>query len=265
MKDWHDSLDSVDSLPQRNNKNQARLRLAWTNPDLADEPRRYAQSTSGRMDSTGTSPPLSRSSAMAVDSAIRSFVESALRRYPTVVPQRAAYECWASRSRELRYLRSGEGDSIGRTLPYGKEIAIPFGHLPVAAYSYDESMSLSDTRRRRLRLLIGQAGSQKALSEMCGFQSDNYISQLLKPGKSFGEKAARRIEKGARKPEKWLDSDEETDSSPPPIWPFGFDRTLWDRLPPSRQRSLEDSFLTLVLGASVQEASSPPAKRSRTG
>src|SRR5689334_1783259 len=106
-----------------NKKNQARLRLI-INPDFADDPLKYAQSTSGRTDSTGTWPPLSRSSAIAVDSAIRSFVESAFRRYPTVVPQREAYDSCSSRSRELRYLRSGGNDSMSRTLPYSKETSI---------------------------------------------------------------------------------------------------------------------------------------------
>jgi hypothetical protein len=260
--DNHDSLNSI--LSQRNKKNQASLRLAWVNRDLPDVPRRYAQSTSGRMDSTDTAPPLSRSSAIAVDSAIRSFVDKAFRRYPTVVPQRAAYAACSSKSRELRYLRSGCTDSMPPTLPYGKESAIPFGPLPFRPDSYDDSVSLQDVRRRRLRLLINQYGSQKHLAIACGYDSDNYISQLLSGKKSFGEKAARRIEESTKKPKGWLDSDEDMDSSPPPIWPFGFDRTLWDRLPASRQRALEDTFLTMILGASVQEAAGPPARR-RTG
>lgn len=263
MKDCEqDPTSSI--LPRSNkNENQARLRLAWINPDFTDDPRRYAQSTSGRMDSTGTSPPLSRSSAMAVDSAIRSFVESAFRKYPTVVPQRAAYDSWSSRSRELRYLRSGGEDSMRFTLPYGKESAISFGHLPPEGHSYHGRMSLSDIRRRRLRLLISEFGSQKELAIACSFQSDNYISQLLKPGKSFGEKAAHRIEDGAKKPRGWLDKDETTDTAPPTIWPFSFDRTLWDRLPAHRKRILEESFLTSILGASVQEATVPAEKRRR--
>jgi hypothetical protein len=122
-------------------------------------------------------------------------------------------------------------------------------------------MSVSDIRRRRLKLLIEQFGSQKALADACGFESDNYLSQLLKPKKSFGERAARRIEAGARKPEKWLDDPGEVDSTPPATWPFGFDRTLWDRLPPPKKRELENAFQQLVLGASVQEAAAPPKKR----
>lgn len=122
-------------------------------------------------------------------------------------------------------------------------------------------MSLAENRRRRLRLLISQYGSQKAVADACGFESDNYISQLLTPSKPFGEKAARKIEAGTRKPEKWLDSDDAMDNTAPTQWPFGFDRTLWDRLPPSKKLELENTFQQLILGASVQEAAAPSSKR----
>jgi hypothetical protein len=122
-------------------------------------------------------------------------------------------------------------------------------------------MPIADIRRRRLRLLIREYGSQKALADACRFESDNYISQLLKPKKPFGEKVARKIEAGARKPEKWLDVDEETDNSPPTPWPFGFDKTLWDRLPPAKKTELENTFQQLILGAHVQDAAAPSRKR----
>lgn len=122
-------------------------------------------------------------------------------------------------------------------------------------------MTLADIRRQRLRLLIRQYGTQKALAEACGFESDNYISQLLKPTKPFGEKAARKIETGAGKPEKWLDDPGEADLTPPAVWPFSFDRSLWDRLHPSKKRELENAFQQLILGASVQEAAAPAKRR----
>lgn len=156
----------------------------------------------------------------------------------------------------------GSSSDMEGTLPDSKVLSIPFGHSIAVRRSYDERMSLADNRRRRLKLLIDQFGSQKALAEACGFESDNYLSQLLTTKKPFGEKAARRIEAGARKPEKWLDSDELVDAAPPMSWPFGFDRTLWDRLPPSKQRELENTFQQLILGASVQEAAAPVRKRT---
>jgi hypothetical protein len=235
------------------------LRLVADLEERFDVPRKYDQSTSGRIDSTGTAPALSRSSAIAVDSAIRSFVESALRRYPRDVPQRSAYDICSSTSRELRYVR--RTSDISRTLPDSKVVAIGVGNSLRATRSHNERMSLTDTRRRRLRILIDQYGSQRRLAEACGFESDNYISQLLSPKKPFGEKVARKIEAATRKPEKWLDSIDEQDLAPPSPWPFGFDRTLWDRLPPAKQREIENAFQQLVLGASVQEAATPVRKR----
>jgi hypothetical protein len=140
----------------------ANLRVVGPRGDLL-LPRRYAQSTSGRMDSTGTSPSLSRSNAIAVDSAIRCLAEIALRRYPTVVPQRVAYDSCSTGESELRYVRrrsafTGSSD-MRETLPYGKACAIPFSHSLSPVGFYDASMAKSDqaeTRRRRLQLLIEQ-------------------------------------------------------------------------------------------------------------
>lgn len=147
------------------------------------------------------------------------------------------------------------------TLPDSKVVPLVSGNSIRATRSQNERMSLAETRRKRLRLLISQYGSQKALAEACGFGSDNYLSQLLKPDKSFGEKTARNIERKAGKPDKWLDSGDELDTTPPSVWPFGFDRTLWDRLPPLKKRELENTFQQLILGASVQEAAAPSRKR----
>jgi hypothetical protein len=229
-------------------------------------PRRYDQSTSGRTDSTGTRPPLSRSRAIAVDSAIRCLAEIALRRYPTVVPQRLAYDSWSSGDREFRYRRRtsaliGSSQDISHTLPDSKVVPLVGGNSHSARRSHNLRMSLADIRKRRLRLLILEFGSQKVLSETCGFESDNYLSQLLSPKKPFGEKVARKIERAARKPEMWLDEDSEADSSLPSAWPFGFDRTLWDRLPTPKKLELENTFQQLILGASVQEAAAPSRKR----
>jgi hypothetical protein len=237
-------------------KDQPQLRLVVSK----DEPRRYAQSTSGRMSSTGTAPPLSRSSAIAVDSAIRSFVDSAFRKYPTEVPQRAAYESWESRSSELRYDRS---DSIGRTLPYSNVLAIPFVHLPQQQPTYHREMDrekLKKLRKARLALLVEELGSQVALANLLGSE-ENYISQLLSPSKSFGEQTARKIEAAARKPSGWLDTTEVVSPSARQEWPFSFDRAFWDRLHPSQQAEIEAAFQKMVLGASVQELAIKRPKR----
>lgn len=244
----------------------ANLRVVGPRGDLL-LPRRYAQSTSGRTDSTGTCPPLSRSSAMAVDSAIRCLAEMAFRKYPTVVPQRFAYDSCASGESELRYARSRSAltnsSDMPETLPYGKGETIPFSHSTCGRRSYDIRMAKSakaEIRRRRLRLLITELGSQKAVADICGFPTDNYVTQLLNPKKSFGEKTARKIEVATRKPEGWLEEDA-LETPPPPPWPFNFDRTLWDRLSLAKQRDVEIQFQRLILGALVEDAAVPPGKQ----
>ena len=235
------------------------LRLVVVNDEtdaLFGLPRRYDQSTSGLVSSTGTSPSLSRSSAIEVDSAIRSFLESALRRYPMVVPARSAYSvCWEG-VRDLRYLRS---DSMVETLPDSNVLTIPFCHLLNGKDPYHDEMDRDERkklRKRRLRLLIGEIGSQKSLAEILGCEP-NYISQLLRPEKPFTADKAREIEQKTRKPEGWLETtDEEGLVERPTEWPFNFDRALWDRLRPDQKYKIEESFLHLVLGASLQEAAS---------
>ena len=150
------------------------------------------------------------------------------------------------------------------TLPYSNVVAIPFGHLPRAEAPYDapvEPQDLKRIRKLRLRALIAEVGGQNVLAQALDVEP-NYISQLLKPGKSFGERIARKIEQRAGKPERWLDT-ETVVSIRPTEWPFSFDRALWDRLPLNQKREIEATFQKLVLGASVQEFASPtpPSKR----
>lgn len=247
----------------KKNTNHPALRLVVSRDDLPDVPRKYDQSTSGRVSSTGTAPELSRSNAIAVDSAIRSFVDKAFRRYPSEVPQRPAYASCASRSSELRYDLS---DSILRTLPDSNLLAIPFVHLPGVAAPYYHCMDrdeLKRVRKRRLALLVEEFGSQVALAKTLNSEP-NLISQLLtNPRKSFGEKVARNIESKCRKPRGWLDTDEEAPTPPPTDWPFSFDRSHWDRLAPEQQTEIESALKKLILGAGVQEfAVKRPKRRS---
>lgn len=244
----------------RTTRDQPHLRLVVNRDDgFFEDPRRYAQSTSGRTDSTGTAPPLSRSRSTAVDSAIRSFVERALRRYPSVVSQRSAYDTCSSTGRELRYVRSVS--DMPHTLPDSKVVSIPFGHSHPPGRSHNARMSEEETRRRRLQLLLRDFGSQKDLAIACGYVSDNYISQLLTPGKSFGPKAARKIERGAGKPKYWLDDESQPVSTPPPVWPFSVDRAIWERLSPAQKREVDSGFRKLVLGAAIEDAAAQPGRK----
>lgn len=91
-------------------------------------------------------------------------------------------------------------------------------------------------------------------------KEENYISQLLSGGKSFGETTARKIEKAAKKPKYWMDTDEDV-PAPRELWPFDFDKALWDRLTPTQKRDAEKSLLTHILGTSILEASAPAKRR----
>jgi hypothetical protein len=237
------------------NKNQARFRVVRADGKL-ELPRRYAQSTSGRMCSHFTTPPLSRSSAMAVDSAIRSLAEIAFRRYPTEVSQRPAKAACSCGLRELRYLRS---DSMDTVLRNSNDCAIPFVHLLSGNAPYDREMDIQETRRARLRLLVKEFSTQTALAKQLDVEQ-NYISRLLKNG-HFGEKTARKIETKANKPQGWLDGDIADQEPSLPEWLSSVDPVLWGRLEPHQKREIDEAVAKLVLGASVQKAVTTPARR----
>ena len=62
-------------------------------------------------------------------------------------------------------------------------------------------MDIANIRRSRLRLWF----SDKSIPE----SEKSYISQLINGKASFGEKAARRLEKTYKMPDKYLDNDAE--------------------------------------------------------
>jgi len=66
---------------------------------------------------------------------------------------------------------------------------------------HNDSMDIANTRRSRLRLWF----SDKSIPE----SEKSYISQLINGKASFGEKAARRLEKTYKMPDKYLDNDSE--------------------------------------------------------
>lgn len=66
---------------------------------------------------------------------------------------------------------------------------------------HNDIMDIASIRRSRLRLWF----SNKSIPE----SEKSYISQLIHGKASFGEKAARRLEKTYKMPDKYLDSDEQ--------------------------------------------------------
>lgn len=226
-------------------RNQARLRLVTVDGGLVG-PRRYAQSTSGRSESHGTAPPDSRSSAIAIDSPMRPPTDKRLRKYPMVVPQRCAYLAWSSGERVFKYSRSLSMPDI---LPIGHTSSIPTGHLPAGYAPYPDDMDVQEIRRKRLRQLVSEYGTQTALADKVGIEQ-NYISRALKGTKRIGEDFAAKLETATEKPSGWMSRIEK----PGADWPFEFDRRHWDNLPAEERAQLELSFMRMVLGAEADLA-----------
>ena len=66
-------------------------------------------------------------------------------------------------------------------------------------------MDIKQTRRRRFAELEREVGGQSELIRITGL-AQAYVSNLKTGHTSFGEKAARKIEKLAGKPYLWLDA-----------------------------------------------------------
>ena len=206
-------------------KNQPHLRVV-TLEGRFELPRRYAQSTSGRVSSTGTAPPLSRSRAIDSPSRKRSLVDSALRKYPTEVPHRLAKRSCSDGSRELRYVRS---DSIPDTLPMGKVLSIPSGHLPIGKADYAGGVSetlekmIYSARKVRFDELVRAHGGNKAFADeverrlrnypdlmeggLASFMNDSYVSNARSGRKSIGEATAMQLELLFDKQPGWMTGD----------------------------------------------------------
>jgi transcriptional regulator with XRE-family HTH domain len=124
-------------------------------------------------------------------------------------------------------------------------------------------MTDRDVRRRRLNDLVSEFGSQQALADRLEVEQ-NYISQLLRGKKAFGEKTARKIEIRTGKPPGWLDEENSPSAaSSSDGWPFSsIDKVLWDRLSPQQKREIEASFARQVLGANIEQ---PATGRRKAG
>ncbi len=69
---------------------------------------------------------------------------------------------------------------------------------------------IQDHRRDRLKNLIKKFGKQADFANKFSLEA-NYVSQLINRWCSFGEKAARELEKSIGLPEGWFDFKEEQD------------------------------------------------------
>jgi hypothetical protein len=264
------------SLVAGTNRHPPHLRLVIVN----EEPRKYAQSTSGRVSSTGTAPPLSLASEIASPSRMRSLVDKTLRRYPIVVPQRSAKDDCSSISSELRYMRN---DSMAQTVPLGTFKSIPVGHLPSGIARYAGAVGaksqkeIFEIRRGRLRHLVGEFGkgvnvafakevenrasSHPTLADdLTAFMDASYVGRALKGTKNVGEEPSHALEVIFEKPSEWMSS-----LDPRPVgWPFKFSRDLWDSLDPEQREKAEEQLFLYVTGVHTVSEEKKRARR-KTG
>lgn len=184
-------------------KNQPQLRLVVNN----DDPRRCAQSTSGRSSSQVTFPADSRSMAIASASPQGRAPYATLRMCPALVPHFTAKD---SRSANDIVLMNDL-----RSISNYHQTVIEKATLNVEFTKWCRStdngaMDVSDVRRENLAALIERefSGNRSAFARCYDPPArPSYIIDLLNPqsGKAFGEKAARKAEKAAGLQEGQLD------------------------------------------------------------
>lgn len=145
-------------------------------------------------------------------------------------------------------------------LPPGHTSSIPAGHLPGGYALYADDMDVQEIRRKRLRQLVEEYGTQTALADKVGVEQ-NYISRALKGAKGIGEDFAAKLETATGKQTGWMSWLEK----PGADWPFEFDRSHWDNLPAEERAELEKSFMRMVLGAEADLSRRVSKKRANRG
>lgn len=179
---------------QKEMKRQPHLRLVIT------EPRKNAQSTSGHSDSQRTLPLDSRSIAIASDSAQERDPYTTFLKCPKEMPQR---EAKADRSATVIPFQKVRRSMMTQYHHAVIKKATPNGEFTGwCAPSENEGMEnhTAGVRRRNLARLINRDfdGNKSGIAR--AYDPENpkpqYFSDLIRPdsGKSFGEKAARKIE-----------------------------------------------------------------------
>jgi transcriptional regulator with XRE-family HTH domain len=139
----------------------------------------------------------------------------------------------------------------------GNILSIPRGHLPSGNSLYADEMDVQETRRKRLRQLVDEYGTQTALADKLGIEQ-NYISRALSGRKRIMEDFAAKVEQATGKPTGWMSRLEKSGTD----WPFEFDRRHWDGLPPEERRDLERNFMRMVLGAEAEQHMKRGKKRA---
>jgi hypothetical protein len=167
---------------------------------VVTEPRTYAQSVSGHSDSQRTLPPDSRSIETANVSLHGREPYTTLRKCPNEVRQRIANDERSATVIDFQKVRSSMVKGYHHTVI---EKATPDGEFTKRRGTHDNLRMdnyIAEIRRRNLTKLINRdfGGNKSAIAR--AYDPENpkpqYFSDLIRPdsGKSFGEKAARKIE-----------------------------------------------------------------------
>lgn len=177
-------------------KGQPVLSLVAFNPAV---PRRYAQSTSGQSDSTFSAALDSRSIPIASDSEHGLVPYATLRKWPTVVPQRAA--------KSSRLSTGSDFKKVFKSMTYYHH-TVTNKATPIGVFT--KRLSIGETGRmdveqlkaiRRLNLAraidIYLDGNRSEMARLYNPMEPKpqQISELItNPKRSFGEKVARKLE-----------------------------------------------------------------------
>lgn len=253
---------------------QVELRFV-VNKDRDEEFRRYAQSTSGRICSQATTPEDSRSMEMQMDSPMDCLADMAFRKYPTEVPHLLANSNCPSVDSEFRYVRSA---SMPHNLPLGNYLSIPSGHLPRGKDGYRWVMDVYEIRRLRLIQLVNDTGGNKKLADLVtesrrSPMAPDYISRCISIPSKKGHKRvtaemAEVFETAGEKPKGWLSEQDDSKAEvggkktrqQEPYWPFSIPLEIFESLPISARRQLDQSFTDLALSAHAREANAKKKK-----
>ncbi|HYC01582.1 MAG TPA: hypothetical protein VEC57_20795 [Candidatus Limnocylindrales bacterium] len=175
----------------------------------------------------------------------------------------------------MRYERSS---SIGLTLPLGKAMSIPQGNLPWSKDAYHCRMEndLAAIRRKKLELLIEQAGSAVALAERVTAArapgaaplSESYVSRMRKGIKPISGDMATELEAVMGKMPGWMSNPntENDDSKGQKYWPFSVPPETYERLSDSAKRKADELLSTYMVGLATREiVPSRPVRKKKQG
>jgi len=250
-------------------KNQATLRLV-VDRDAGLLPRKYCQSTSGRITSAVTLPPDSRSISMASDSPQVLAPQATLRRCPTLVLHRSANDSRSADDNDFKNslsfmsALSPNGVSLS-TLNGDFTKRCDRGHA-LTMSSPPISRAVKARRIKNLKAAIEEKFGGNISAAARAIDADdmhyvNYLNGVLNnPDKSFGEKACRKAEKGLGYPPGTFDLDPDA----PKTWPFKMiTRERYDKLADDAHTRIEGALLALVIEHELQSMSEHSKKQKR--